>query len=170
LRDSDLRKGDADVAAPQTALELIDRFQRETDATDRLINRPLEKADVDLNHPVLKLCVAGTQAEFKGQIDEVRALYQQAWEAAQDDFDACVAAHFVARDQEQPEDRLYWNRVALDRANAVADNRVQDFYPSLFLSMGHAFDLLGNLAEANRYYDLAAELSVRYQGIGGLGV
>jgi len=35
---------------------------------------------MDLDNPVVKLCVAGTQAEFRGQIDEARALYQQAWE------------------------------------------------------------------------------------------
>ena len=115
---------------------------------------------MDLNNPVIKLCVAGTQAEFKGQIDEARALYQQAWEAAQDDFDACIAAHYVARHQEKPEEKLHWNQVALDRANAVGDSRVEAFYPSLFLNMGHSFELLGNGVEAKRYYDLAAELGV----------
>jgi len=49
---------------------------------------------MDLNSPVIKLCIAGNRAEFKGQIDEARSLYQHAWEAAQDDF-ACVAAKFI---------------------------------------------------------------------------
>lgn len=120
-------------------------------------------SSMDLTNPVLKLCVAGTQAEFRGQTDEARALYQQAWEAAQDDFEACIAAHYVARHQAQPEDRLHWNQVALDRANAVGDSRVQAFYPSLYLNLGHAFELLGQPDQAQRYYDLAAELGVTHQ-------
>ena len=118
---------------------------------------------MDINNPVIKLCVEGTRAEFKGQIDEARSLYEQAWEAAQDDFDACVAAHYMARHQEDPENRFFWNQLALKRANAVADSRVQEFYPSLFLNMGHSFELIGNLDEAKRYYDLAAELGVIHQ-------
>jgi hypothetical protein len=92
-----------------------------------------------------------------------RALYQQAWEVAQDDFEACIAAHYVARHQADPVQRLHWNQIALDRANAVGDDRVLAFYPSLFLNMGQSFELLGNPDEARRYYDQAAELGVTHQ-------
>lgn len=112
---------------------------------------------MDLNDPVIKLCIEGSQAEFKGQIDEARSLYRQAWDAAQDDFEVCVAAHYMARHQDDLEEKLYLNQVALDRANAVADGPVQEFYPSLFLNMGHSYELLGNQDEARRYYDLAVE-------------
>ena len=115
------------------------------------------------NNPVIKLCIEGTQAEFRGEIEQARALYQRAWEASQNDYEACIAAHYVARHQETHEDRLHWNQVALDKANAVADVRVQEFYPSLFLNMGQSHELLGNLDEAKRYYDLAAELGVIHQ-------
>jgi tetratricopeptide (TPR) repeat protein len=118
---------------------------------------PWLAASMELDNPVIKLCIEGTQAEFKGQIDEACSLYRQAWEAVQDDFDACVAAHYVARHQDDPEEKLYWNQVSLDKANAVADRRVQEFYPSLFLNMGHSYELLGRADEARRYYDLAAE-------------
>jgi tetratricopeptide (TPR) repeat protein len=116
-----------------------------------------------LDNPVIQLCLAGTRAEFEGQPDKAHSLYQQAWAAAQDDFEACIAAHYVARHQENPEERLRWNQIALKRAQAVADGRVQEFYPSLFLNMGYSFALLGNLAEAKRYYDLAAELGAVHQ-------
>ena len=39
---------------------------------------------MDLENPAVKLCVAGTQAEFRGALDEARALYQQAWERGRD--------------------------------------------------------------------------------------
>ena len=97
------------------------------------------------------------QAEFAGRIDEARALFTQAWEAARDDYDACVAAHYLARHQASDQDKLFWNREALIRAEAVGDERVQSFYPSLHLNMGYAHEVLGNRAEASRYYELAAE-------------
>ena len=115
---------------------------------------------MDLDNPVIKLCIAGSQAEFQGQIEQARAFYQQAWEVAQDDYDACIAAHYVARHQEQPSERLYWNQMALDKARAVTNGSVEEFYPSLFLNMGQSYELLGNIPEARRYYDLAAELGV----------
>jgi tetratricopeptide (TPR) repeat protein len=116
-----------------------------------------------MDNLVIQLCVEGTQAEFRGEIEVARALYQQAWEVAQDDFEACIAAHYVARHQADPVQRLHWNQIALDRANAVGDDRVLAFYPSLFLNMSQSFELLGNPDEARRYYDQAAELGVIHQ-------
>jgi tetratricopeptide (TPR) repeat protein len=118
---------------------------------------------MDLNNPVIKLCIEGTQAEYQGRIDKARALYQEAWEAAQDDYDVCIAAHYVARHQADHKQRLHWNQVALDKANAVTDDRAREFYPSLFLNMGQSYELLGNSSEAKRYYDLAADLGVAHQ-------
>jgi hypothetical protein len=74
---------------------------------------------MDPDNPVIKLCVAGTRAEFEGRLDDARRLYLQAWEAARDDYDACIAAHYVARHQASPRDTLRWNQEALLRADAV---------------------------------------------------
>lgn len=111
---------------------------------------------MDPNNPVVALCAEGMQAEFAGRIDEARALFTRAWEAARDDYDACVAAHFLARHQPTPHETLRWNQEALTRADAVGDESVQNFYPSLYLNMGYAHELLGNRNEARRYYALAA--------------
>lgn len=118
---------------------------------------------MDAANPVIKLCIAGTQAEFAGRTEDARSLYQQAWQAAQDDYEACIAAHYVARFQPTPEERLRWNREALERANRVKDGSVQEFYPSLYLNMGASYQALGIQAEAHRYYDLAAQLGVVHQ-------
>lgn len=109
------------------------------------------------NNAVVKLCLEGMRAEGDGRHDDARALFIEAWEAAKDDYDACVAAHFLARHQESPEEMLHWNQEALKRADAVGDERVRGFYPSLYLNMGYSYELLRNEAEARRYYDLAAE-------------
>ncbi len=118
---------------------------------------------IDPDNPVVKLCLAGASAEFRGQSEEACRYYQQAWQAANDDYEACIAAHYLARCQPDPEQRLHWNRVALDKANAAADESVAEFYPSLYLNMGQSYDLLGKSEEAQRYYDLAAGLGVLHQ-------
>jgi len=118
---------------------------------------------MDLDNPVTQLCLAGTRAEFEGQLDAARDFYRQAWEAARDDYDACVAAHYVARLQTNPEVALYWNQEALARAEVGERERVSSFYPSLYLNLGHSYEMLGNEAEAQKYYALAAELGFEHQ-------
>lgn len=118
---------------------------------------------MDANNPIIKLCIEGTQAEFNGSMKAACALYRQAWEASTDDYEACIAAHYVARCQESPDDIFNWNRIALERAQAVNHDRVRDFYPSLYLNMGRSWELLGNRAEAEKYYKRAAHLDVTHQ-------
>jgi len=112
---------------------------------------------MDPDNPVVQLCTEGMKAEGDGRNDDARALFMEAWEARRDDYDACIAAHFVARHQPTPQDTLHWNQVSLDHAEMVGGDRVRGFYPSLYLNMGHSYELLGNQSEANRYYEMAAE-------------
>lgn len=84
-----------------------------------------------MDNPVIRLCAEGTRAEFEGRKEDARRLYREAWDVCKDDYDACVAAHYVARFQDAPEESLYWNREALARAERINDERVQSFYPSL---------------------------------------
>ena len=117
---------------------------------------------MDLDNPVVQLCIQGTQAEYAGRPDDAFKLYLQAWETAKDDFEACIAAHYVARFQDTPEDRLRWNQEALKRAETVKDDRVKDFFPSLYVNMGQSYELMGNPVEARRYFDLAAGLGLNH--------
>lgn len=118
---------------------------------------------MDLNNPVIKLCIDGSRAEFEGWLDDAQALYQQAWDAAQDDYEACIAAHYVARHQPTPAETLRWNQIALVRAKAVADVRVHGFYGSLYLNLGYSYELVGEQAMAQHYYALAADLGFVHQ-------
>jgi tetratricopeptide (TPR) repeat protein len=118
---------------------------------------------MDLTNPVIQLCIEGTRAEFEGRREDARVLYQQAWDSAGDDYEACIAAHYVARLQDSPEQTLHWNQIALQRADASDPERVREFYPSLYLNMGQSHEALGDQAEAKRYYSLAAALGVTHQ-------
>ncbi len=120
-------------------------------------------AFMNTNNPIIQLCMEGARAEFEHRLEDARVLYQQAWDARKDNYDACIAAHYVARFQDSAEESLRWNQIALDHANAVKDERVKDFYPSLYLSLGRSYELVGNPSEAQKYYELAAELGVIHQ-------
>lgn len=113
---------------------------------------------MDVNNPVIKLCARGTQAEFEGRHHDAHSQYKKAWELAQNDYEACIAAHYLARVQETPEARLHWNRVALDHAQAVSDQCVDEFYPSLYLNLGFSYEQVGNADMAQQFYEEAAAL------------
>jgi len=118
---------------------------------------------MDINNPIIKLCIAGTQAEFNGNMEAACKLYRQAWAASTDDYEACISAHYLARCQKSPEDILHWNQIALERTQAVDSELVKDFYPSLYLNMGRSYEHLGNKDKAEKFYSLAAELGVIHQ-------
>jgi len=111
---------------------------------------------MDPENPIVKLCVAGMQAEFEGRLEDARTLFAQAWDEHRDSFEGCIAAHYLARHQDDPQQSLYWNELSLKYAQDVEDERVLEFFPSLYLNMGYAYEALANLEEAARYYELAA--------------
>ena len=112
---------------------------------------------------VIQKCIAGTQAEFQGDHQKAHQLYLEAWELAQTDYEFCVAAHYVARHQEDPNEKFRWNQIALNKANQANVDEVREFFPSLYLNMGQSYELLGNKAEAEKYYKLAADLGLPHQ-------
>jgi hypothetical protein len=107
---------------------------------------------VDPDNPIVKLCAAGMQAEAAGLPDEARALYEQAWNAAPTDWERCVAAHYLARQQPTPQETLRWNEECLRYADAVDDETVAGFYPSLYLNIGHSHEMLGDGQKAAEGY------------------
>jgi hypothetical protein len=121
---------------------------------------------LDPDNLVVKLCIQITRAEFAGHLDEARRLALLAWQSAQDDYERCMAAHYIARYQEDPNEKLRWDKEALQRAENSHDERVKDFMPSLFLNMGRSYEKLGDTLAAHKYYALAAELGVIHQGEG----
>lgn len=111
---------------------------------------------MDPNNPVVKLCAAGVEAEGQGRPDDAKALFEQAWNDSRDDFERCIAAHYVARHQATLDAELAWNVKALERADLVGDERVHGFYPSLYLNLAHSLEKVGRAAEACELYTRAA--------------
>ncbi len=123
---------------------------------------------MDPDNAVVKLCAEGMQAEGEGRNDAARALFEQAWQSRSDDFEACIAAHYLARHQDSVEQTMQWNLLALQHADAVGDERVRGFYPSLYLNAGASFEHCGEPLEARRYYE-RAQASCAYLPAGPYG-
>lgn len=109
-------------------------------------------------NPVVALCAAGMECE--GTPDEARALFERAWDARCDDYDASIAAHFLARLQPTPADTLRWNEVALRHAQAVPDGRAVDLMASLLLNVGDSYFAVGQYTAAATAAERAAECVV----------
>ena len=110
---------------------------------------------VDPHNVVVALCAAGMAIE--GDVPAARRLFEQAWEAHRDDYEASIAAHFLARHQTTAEDRLAWNIRAARHAEVVADDRTREFKASLYLNLADAYLAVGDSAEARATIGRAAE-------------
>jgi len=109
---------------------------------------------LDPDNPVVALCVAGIHVE--GTPAEARALFEQAWAARRTDYEASIAAHFLARHQETPADTLHWNLVAVRHAEAVPEDGAAEFMASLYLNLGDSYLATGQRVLATVAVDRAA--------------
>ncbi len=107
---------------------------------------------IDPDNPVVRLCAEGIAAEGQGRHADAAALYQKAWTIHTDDYEACIAAHYLAREQETLQASRAWNQLALDHALAVADDRIAGFLPSLYLNLGWSHEVLGEPVKARACY------------------
>lgn len=119
---------------------------------------------MDPNNPVVRLCAQGMEAEQSGRPDDARALFQQAWDSRSNDYEGCIAAHYLARQQADDQAAFRWNLIALRLADAVDEAQVRGFYPSLHLCMASSYQLLGDrtaslahLSEAEQRVDVLPE-------------
>ena len=76
---------------------------------------------IDPTNRVVALCAEGMAME--GSPADAMRLFEQAWALRTDDFEAAIAAHFVARHQPTPADTLHWNALAVHHAELVSDGR-----------------------------------------------
>lgn len=101
---------------------------------------------IDPNNAVVLLCAAGMERD--GVPEEARRLFQQAWDARRDDYDAAIAAHYVARHQATPADTFHWNSLAVTHAERVTDGRAAELFPSLYLNLADSLVALMRFDEA----------------------
>src|ERR1700704_1578114 len=96
----------------------------------------------DPNNLVIKLCAEGMNSEARGQIEEAKQLFQQAWDNSSNDFEKFTSAHYVARNQNDPKDGLKWNLLALSFGTALQDDSMKSHFSSLYLNAGKSYETL----------------------------
>jgi tetratricopeptide (TPR) repeat protein len=104
--------------------------------------------------------MAGTQAEFQRRLDEARDLFREAWDAAQDDYDSAMAAHYIAHLAREAAEAHRWNLIALEHGRR--DQRAEEFMGSLLVNLGGTYEALGDTAEAERCFEFAEERGVQH--------
>jgi tetratricopeptide (TPR) repeat protein len=109
----------------------------------------------DTNNKIVKLCAEGMEFEGLGRKKEALKLFQQAWNEATNDFEKFTSAHYVARHQENIEDKLKWDEIALQLALKINDNNVKGALPSLYLNIAKCHEDLNNFDCAKKNYELA---------------
>ncbi len=100
-------------------------------------------------------------SEVQGDMNAARALYAELWEEAArrgDMYAACIASHFMAHAQNEPETQLAWHTRAFDSAEAArvaGDERVAPFLPSLQANLADVYMRLGDRGQAKAYIEEA---------------
>lgn len=102
---------------------------------------------IDGDSVTAQLCAAGMAVD--GNPTEAHAYFCRAWDARRDDYEAAIAAHFVARHQASAADTLHWNRVAVAHAEAVSGDRALPLLVSLYLNLGDSYLAAGQRREAD---------------------
>ena len=105
--------------------------------------------DIDPANPVAALCAAGMAVE--GDAEAAQRLFEQAWAVRTDDYDASIAAHFLARHQPTVDARVQWNTIAVRHAELVTDGRAREFMASLYLNLADALREAGDVELATEY-------------------
>src|SRR5512141_3153737 len=108
--------------------------------------------NLDPNNAIVRLCVAGLACESEHRFDQALALYMRAWNESANDIESCIAAHYIARHQKTAAESLRWNLEALNRAKAVQDERMREFYPSLYLNVGKSYEENGDKEKSRKFY------------------
>ena len=108
----------------------------------------------DPDNKINQLCAKGMELEAQ-QPAESKALFLQAWNEATTDVEKFTAAHYVARHQSSTEDKLQWDKTALELALKINDNSMVATYPSLYLNIAKCYEDLNEFDNAQMNYEAA---------------
>ncbi|HTM68305.1 MAG TPA: NAD(+)--rifampin ADP-ribosyltransferase [Candidatus Binatia bacterium] len=111
------------------------------------------------NNDIVKLCLQGIAMEKKCMPEEAAKQFLQAWNEATDDHEKFIAAHYVARHQENAADRLRWLETDLELALKIHDDTVKSALPSLYSNIAECHEKLSDSVAAKKNYELAASCS-----------
>jgi tetratricopeptide (TPR) repeat protein len=107
------------------------------------------------NNNIIKLCIQAMGLEEKGNNEEASTLFLQAWNEATNDFEKFIAAHYVARHQENISGKLKWLETALQLALKINNPSVNGALPGLYSNIAKCYEDLNDPGNAKKNYELA---------------
>src|SRR3954447_7399113 len=107
------------------------------------------------SNKVIQLCAKGMELEGQGRLLEAVNIFNEAWNIATTDFEKCIAAHYVARHQNNISDKLIWDETALKHALNINDETIKEMLPSLYLNIGKCYEDLNDFHNAKSNYEAA---------------
>ena len=109
----------------------------------------------DPHNTIVKLCSEGMNLEGQGKKDEALKIFMQAWDEAKDNLEKFISAHYVAKHQQNPSEKLKWDETALGFALKISDQNVKGALPSLYLNIAKGYEDLQDIENAGKNYQLA---------------
>lgn len=114
----------------------------------------------DEHNKIVQLCVQGMMLEGEGKMDESFDLFQKAWDMAGTNFEKFIAAHYLARRQDNITGKLEWDKTALNIALEIEDESIKASYPSLYLNIGKCYEDMGAFENAGISYNHALSFAL----------
>ena len=97
--------------------------------------------------------------EEQSNREETSKLFLQAWNEATNDFEKFLAAHYVARYQENVSDKLRWLETVLQFALKVNDDTTRSALPALYANIAKCYEDLNAPDKAKEHYELATSFA-----------
>jgi rifampin ADP-ribosylating transferase len=94
----------------------------------------------DQNNKIVQLCAEGMNMEGRGEHEQAKKLFQQAWDESISDLEKFISAHYVARHQNNVADKLKWDQTALQFALKINGENIEEVFPSLYLNIGKCYE------------------------------
>jgi len=107
------------------------------------------------NNHIVKLCLQGMSMEEQNKQEEASKLFLQAWNEATNDFEKFLAAHYVARQQNNISEKLIWLEKTLQFALKINNDSVSSAFPNLYTNIAKCYEKLGDTNKAQEHYELA---------------
>jgi rifampin ADP-ribosylating transferase len=107
------------------------------------------------NNHVVKLCLQGMSLEDSGKPAEAAEVFLKAWNEATYDFERFIAAHYVARHQNNVSDKLKWLETTLQLALSINDDSVRSALPALYENIAQCYEHLNAPDQAREHHELA---------------